>query len=106
MAYAMATPSCVDVPRPSSSIMTSERGVADTSAVAASCSSTINVLDPRKMLSLAPMLRGRDAGGHRGGTSEYEDNKTRGQPDGGQEEKAKKKSGRSASPIARATRTV
>ena len=52
----MATPSCVDVPRPSSSIITSDRDVAHDRAVAASCSSTMKVLEPRKMLSLAPML--------------------------------------------------
>lgn len=59
----MATPSWVEVPRPSSSIITRERGVASCSAIAASCSSTMNVLEPLKILSLAPILAADMEGG-------------------------------------------
>lgn len=53
-ACATATPSYEEVPRPSSSRMTSERGLASERIFLVSESSTKNVLCAAKMLSLAP----------------------------------------------------
>ncbi len=52
----MATPSCVLVPRPNSSMMTRDRGVARRRISEASCSSTMNVLACLQRLSDAPIL--------------------------------------------------
>ena len=54
-ACAIATPSCVLVPRPSSSRITSERGVACLRMSEVSESSTMKVDSPESMLSKAPM---------------------------------------------------
>jgi hypothetical protein len=55
-AQAMATPSNVDVPRPSSSISTSEWRLAFRRTIAASFISTMKVDSPVMMLSRAPIL--------------------------------------------------